>query len=308
MSEFEPLRASDLDQVLPHLLATSGGDKPARGRPLKSFYDYLAAGTLEWQGLRSGSAAAPSGLFFAVLLPGATAIVMIPAPGVGGIDPADQLAITVAGLAELRHRRLHYAQALLEPEAAAKCELLEQAGFRPLAPLIYLERGASYPRVDPPAAHEAEWISYGAGSRAKFAEVVLATYHESRDCPELAGLRPIDDILASHQASGHFDPRLWELARVAGRSAGCLLLSRLAEGDLLEIVYMGVVPAYRRQGVGTLLLLRALEQCRHVGVPRLTVVVDERNDPAKRLYNRFAFTPVSKRDAYLYRWSWQSEL
>lgn len=231
---------------------------------------------------------------------------MLPSPDLPGIVPDDQLRVTTAGLAALGSRRLHFAQVLLEPEAAAQRALVQQVGFRPLAPLLYLERDARYPWSDPPSPEEAEWVRYDAQSRALFADVVLATYQNSLDCPELTGLRPIDDILAAHQASGHFDPQLWEIARLnepaAAQPAGCILLSRVHRGAMLEIVYMGVVPAWRRRGVGALLLRRALARCREADVRQLMVVVDDRNGPAKRLYERFAFKSVTRREAYLYRW------
>ena len=302
MNAIEVLPRSELDGVLPHLLASSGNSAEVSRRQLDAFHDYLDEGPFEWEGSRCGPIEAPTGLFFAVLLPGRTAIIMIPVPGVAGVDPDDQLRVTVAGLARLRDRRLHYAQALVEPEAVAKGELLVRAGFHTLAPLIYLERDARYPWVDPPSEHDAQWISYGPETRAVFASVVLATYEGSRDCPELTGLRPIDDILLAHRASGCFDPQLWEVALVNGRPAGCILLAKLARGTLLEVVYTGVVPASRGHGVGDLLLRRALARCRAVGARQLTTVVDGRNEPARRLYDRFAFKTAAQRSAYLYCW------
>ncbi len=202
----------------------------------------------------------------------------------------------------MHRHRLHYAQALIEPEAAGKRALLAQAGFVPLTTLLYQERSAKFPWVDPPPDSEVEWIRYGADTHAGFAETVLTTYEGSLDCPELTGLRPIADIFGAHQAAGRFDPALWELARCNGQSAGVLLLSRMVHGPVLELVYMGVVPAWRRRGVGALLLRRALERCRERGAKEITVVVDVRNTPARRLYERFAFATVAQREACLYRW------
>jgi mycothiol synthase len=272
---------------------------------VSGFCEYLAHGPAEWEGLRCGDRRSPVAVFFALRLPGGTAIVLIPSPGELGIDPEEQLRLTHAGLARLGAHDLYYAQALLEPSAAAAAALLERTGFRPLATLEYLERDALHPWVDPPAPAEAEWVQYQENTHEQFAQTVLATYRDSQDCPELTGLRPIDDILAGHSASGRFDPQLWELARVDGRVAGCLLLAALTHAPLLEVVYMGVVPEFRRRGVGQLLLRRALEQCHTAGARRLTVVVDERNAPAKRLYARLALSPVARRKAFFYRWKWE---
>jgi GNAT superfamily N-acetyltransferase len=298
----ERLAPSDLRAALAYVLASPGVEALSSREQVARFCDYLTQCPVRWEGLRCGRRSAPTGLFFVLLIPGGTAIAMLPAPGEHGIDPDHQRQVMIAGLARLAGRGLHYMQALVEPEAAAKRALLEQLGFRRLAPLVYLERDVLHPWVDPPAPGQIEWVRYSPQTHAEFATTVLATYHDSQDCPELTGLRPIEDILVAHQASGRFDPGLWELARVGGRVAGCLLLSRLTHGPMLEVVYMGVVPGCRRQGLGSLLLRRALEQCRTAGARRLTVVVDDRNQPAKRLYANFGLEPVARRDAYLYRW------
>ena len=302
MGLVEQIGLADLRPALAVLLAPPGDAKGGGQRQIAGFCDYLAQCPVRWEGLRCGRPQAPTGLFFALLLPGRTAIVMVACPGEHGIDADDQLLVTQAGLEALGEHSLHCAQSLLEPDAVAKRALLEQVGFARLAPLVYLERDATYPWVEPPQPGKAEWLRYGAHTHAEFAATVQATYEDSRDCPELTGLRPIDDILAAHQAGGRFDPALWELARIDGQPAACLLLSPLVRAPLLEVVYMGVVPAFRRRGIGRILLRRAFEQCRATGARQLTVVVDDRNEPAKRLYAQFGLQAVARRDAYLYRW------
>lgn len=305
MYPYEPISPADLRAMLGVILAVPGSNERAPAHQVSGFCEYLAHGPAQWEGLRCGNRRSPVAAFLALRLPGRTAIVMIPPPGELGIDPEEQLRLTRAGLARLGEHDLYYVQALLELGATGVAALLEQAGFRPLAVLEYLERDALHPWVDPPGPEEAEWVQYDERTHGEFAQTVLATYRDSQDCPELTGLRPMDDILAGHKASGRFEPRLWELARVAGRTAGCLLLSPLMHAPMLEVVYMGVVPEFRRRGVGELLLRRALEQCHTTGARRLTVVVDDRNEPAKRLYARLALLPVARRKAFFYCWKWE---
>ena len=69
----------------------------------------------------------------------------------------------------------------------------------------------------------------------------------------------------------------------------------------MEIVYVGVVPEFRRRGLAKLLLRQALHVARRSGARRVTVVVDGRNTPARRLYDAFAFAQATQRDAYLHR-------
>ncbi len=300
--EISELEAGELRAALARLLALPRAVAPAPASAVEPFVEYLAAAPVSWKGLYCGPAAAMKGIFLALLLPGRTAIVMVPEPGQLGIESAAAEQVLRAGLERLAPQRLHYAQALLEPEAAGRRRLLERTGFVPLATLEYLERDLREP-FTPPTEDVAEWVSLATATEREFAEVVQATYGESLDCPELTGLRPIEDVLAAHRAGGRFDPRLWELARVDGQAAGCVLLTPLyQDARLFELVYMGVVPEFRRRGLGTLLLRRALARCHAAGALQLTVVVDERNTPAQRLYARFGCVAVGRRVAWLYRW------
>lgn len=54
----------------------------------------------------------------------------------------------------------------------------------------------------------------------------------------------------------------------------------------------GVVPAYRGQGLGTVLLRRCLDGFREAGVSRVTLEVTSRNQDAQRLYERLGFRRV----------------
>ncbi len=302
VSTYDEIQPDELDAVLAHLLAPPTGSELAGRGLIDGFRDYLAQSPVQWQGIRAGPPSRPAGLFLALLLPGRTAIVIVPGPGQHTIDAETQSLVTVAGLARLAEQRLHFAQALVEPDATAKQNLLEQAGFKLLAPLIYLERDVVYPWTDPPDQDAATWITYSPATHDEFVHALEATYQDSRDCPELTSLRPTDDAILSHRASGLFDPRFWELVKIEGRLAGCLLLAPLAHGPVMEVVYMGVCPVARRRGVGTLLLRRAIQQSRRANLRRLTLVVDGRNTPARQLYERFALRPVARRNASLYLW------
>lgn len=292
-----------LDQLaalLPYLLHVPGEPRGADPVAIRSFQEYLLEADVRW---RAWTCATPSdrpvAALLALLLPGATAMLLTPNPGQLGIDEAAQIELTRAALADLRRQPLHYAQALVEPPASGKARALEAAGFTRLTDLLYFGRRSVYPWVDPASRDGLSWMSYTPERHAEFTRTVLATYSGSLDCPELLALRPIEDVLASHRAAGAFDPRRWELAVLDGRAVGCLLLARIAHARLVEIAYVGVVPVARGAGVGSLLMRRAIEHCRAAGEARLVVVVDERNLPARKLYERFAFERSATRTAYL---------
>ncbi|MGD8450618.1 MAG: GNAT family N-acetyltransferase [Phycisphaerae bacterium] len=306
MAIVETLQADDLDEALAWLLAAPGTGELAGEGQVQYFREYLAQTPVTWAGQRVCVGTQVAALSLVLLLPGRTGIVMFPTPGELGIDPRAQRELAAQTVAELAPERLHYLQALLQPDAEGQRNLLVELGFQHLAPLVYRQRDATYPWVDPPRLTDAQWVTFSAETHDAFATTVLATYEDSLDCPELGGLRPIDDILAAHQACGVFDAGHWELLWRPDGPAGCLLLSRLPQTSALEVVYMGVVPACRGQGVGALLLRRALQQTREARVRRLTLVVDDRNEPAKRLYDAFGLRAVTRRDAWLYRFRGES--
>ncbi|MBU0617546.1 MAG: GNAT family N-acetyltransferase [Planctomycetes bacterium] len=302
MARIETVDAADREKVLACVLAPPGRPAPPPLAHVRSFARYIDTCGLEWVAWRSRRQRRETACLFILLLPGGTAIAMFPAPAARNIEPADQRQLMAAGLGHLADRKLHYVQALVEPQAADKRELLEASGFTHLTQLIYLQRTAASPSFERVRAHEAAWIAYRNENHSAFAQILLATYEDSRDCPELTDLRPIDAVIASHKAAGEFDPTLWEIACVGEEHAGCILLSRLTQGSLMEVVYLGVAPGWRGRGVGKLLLRRALERCRVVGTRELTAVVDRRNDPARQLYARFDFKPTAVREAYIHTW------
>jgi len=295
----EQVSREELKRTLPLLLATPGGRAASR-TAVQAFQDYVHDPRIRWEAWRIGSVDRAVALVLALLLPGSTAIVLIPVPAELGIRAVEQQELLRTTLALLGQRGLYFAQALILPKAHAQKNLLESAGFRLLAPLTYLERDVRYPWVDPPQVEESAWLTFGRQTYDEFAALLLETYKESQDCPELTRLRPIDAVIAGHQAAGEFDPALWEILRVDGVSAGCILLAPLRDGRTVELAYMGVAPAFRRRGLATVLLRRALAQCRRRGARRLTLAVDERNEPAKRVYQRNGFQVTTQRDAYLF--------
>jgi ribosomal protein S18 acetylase RimI-like enzyme len=302
MERIEQVHPSELHRVLAYVLAPPDQSELAGPAQVGAYTEYLAGTAVEWEALQFRRHERVTGLVLTLLLPGSAALTMLPTPGEHGIDPADQVRVQVAALERLGRRRLHYAQALSEPEATTKAAALQQAGYGHLTSLLYLERDVDQPLGPAPGPAEATWVPFSAETREAFATTLQATYVDSLDCPELAGLRPVEDVIASHKAAGPLGSALWETAWLEGQAAACTLLSAMTRGSVLEIVYMGVVPGFRRRGVGTLLLRRAVQRARELGADRMLVVVDERNEPARHLYARFGFASIAVRDAYLYCW------
>lgn len=303
MQELVPLAADKLDMALARVLAEPGAAVAAGPRQVTAFRRYLAACGLETEGVLCRRGATLSAVCVALLLPGRTAVVMLPPMAQPGFVERDQQACLAETLARLRKLNLYYAQALLEPAAIDQRRTVELAGFRLLTGLLYMRRGVTYPWVEPPPAEAAAWVDYGDAQHDRFAKLILETYADSCDCPELAGLRSAQDVLAAHRGAGLFEPALWQIAQVQGRDAGVLLLARLPDSDTAEVAYTGVAQRMRGRGVGSLMMRRALQLCRERRVQQLTLVVDERNIAARALYAHFQLSEYGRRLAYIYRWA-----
>jgi mycothiol synthase len=234
-----------------------------------------------------------------VPLPGAGALVwpLQALPGPGKIAAEDRLL--EYGLDWLRGRQVKIAQALLAPEELSLARPLERHGFRHVTTLLYLRR----PLADSDATgSDADPLNYQSyeDDPALFEETLTRSYEGTLDCPELNGVRDVAEIIAGHKAQGNWHPERWWLARQAGRPAGVLLLAEVLEWHSWDISYLGVVPEARRLGVGSRLTARAIQEARSAEFAYVTLAVDARNEPARRLYAGLGFEPFDRREVYLY--------
>lgn len=193
-------------------------------------------------------------------------------------------------------------QALLEPGEDGLERSLGPAGFARIGVLQYLKR----PWADAPAVRGADgWPAgvtvrrWGAGDDPLLREALEASYEQTLDCPELHGLRRTEDVIASHRATGRWDPRLWWLVFEGGRARGALLLNPCPEHDSTELVYLGLAPSLRGRGLGRRLLATGVEAL--CGRPHraMACAVDARNAPARRLYEDFGFRLFAERAAFV---------
>ena len=119
------------------------------------------------------------------------------------------------------------------------------------------------------------------------------------DCPELAGLRSTREVLAGHRARAGFDPALWWVAQRGGMAVGVLLLNRIESQAAVEIEYLGVTQSSRGTGVADALLERTVLEAGRHDANFVTLAVDKRNVPARRMYARWNFAETFTRDAFI---------
>jgi mycothiol synthase len=252
----------------------------------------------------------PSGIFVArgagglcgvqicVPLPGASALFWLPRT-----DPANAIledCLAQSALDWARSRGTKVAQVIVSPLDRPFVGALQRCGFRHITNLQYFEHSL----VDLPAP-DASGISYATytdDSRSLFQATLQRTYQETLDCPELNGVRSMDEIMAGHQAQGVFRPECWLLAWKGARPVAVAMLAEVPDLGAWDLAYLGVVPEARRRGLGRHLTVHLLHLAKILGAPKLLLAVDERNQPAIQLYRDLGFASLENRDVYLYFW------
>jgi mycothiol synthase len=228
-------------------------------------------------------------------------------------DPAQPAAAgrAIESVCDLYSRRGNQlAQVLVDPASMPMRTLYGEHRFVEMAELKYLQASPRGARPVPPLPPEFYFENYSAETHAYFAQAITASYHQSLDCPSLAGLRDIEDVIQGHRAAGgpaadgEFDARLWRVllqrqpAPQPPAARGVILLCRIDPSETLELVYLGLAPEVRRRGLGAILLRHALADAA-AERRRLSLAVDSRNVPALTLYYRHGFQKVGEKVAMI---------
>jgi mycothiol synthase len=185
-------------------------------------------------------------------------------------------------------------QVLLEVDDTARQEICLRSGFRFLTDLIYMYRSTEdvFAR---PGCEGVSWQEYSRQNHDLFKKVIAETYVGSSDCPELEGLRDMEETITAHKAAGHFETHCWQLLFYGDEPVGTFLLSRISSGDAIELTYMGLVPSRRGCGFSKVLLGRALECAMKEKSRIVTLAVDSRNSAARGLYEQYDFKEIFQR-------------
>jgi ribosomal protein S18 acetylase RimI-like enzyme len=265
-------------------LILGAGGVPAPARQVQEFLEFCRQRGVDPRGL--WVVAIDGKLVWAMLpmvSPGRTALLFTPSS-----RPLDIPIIPLIDLAcdHLSRQKLHLAQVLLDPADTTGRELYAANGFQEMAELLYLSLPITRSFAAPTLAAGWSWTIYSRHTHGLFAQVILESYRQSLDCPLLNGLRDIDDIIAGHKAAGEFDPGFWFVLSGPQGPVGVLLLCRVPRSDTAELVYLGLVPPARRQGISDRLMQQALWAARQMNLARLTLAVDAQNGPALSLYYR----------------------
>jgi len=239
------------------------------------------------------------GAVLSQIQPGRTALVWPPR-----LVPAEP-PTTATGLLEaachfLGTQGVCMVQALTAGERKADKQLLQAGGFEPLAELLYL---VSFREDFPDKLPGTQLLfePYTSARHDRLTHVLEATYEQTLDCPELNGVRQIEDVLVGYRSTGAFSPDYWLIVRYAGEDVGCLLVADHPRHDNVELVYMGVISSLRGRGWGIEITRHAQWLTRQAGRRRLVLAVDAANAPAVRMYADAGFQTWDRRSVYLRR-------
>jgi ribosomal protein S18 acetylase RimI-like enzyme len=212
------------------------------------------------------------------------------------------------GLAQTDPQQTKLVQSLLEPGQPLQRRALEAGGMRFLSDLAYMQRQGR--RIEPRPRIDLDGdpltpVRWSEDRRPLFRRAIVDSYTDTLDCPGLLGLRGIDDIIAGHMATGTFNASHWTVwVGPDERPAAVLLLAESSGGQGFELVYLGVCPHARRQGLAKRIMQIALDTTargsREKRPGPLHLAVDDRNGPALRLYRGLGFRTTARKCALIH--------
>ena len=294
MLRIEPVGPADQPRALRLLV---GGRSGAHGR-VAAFEELLSGPkgpecSLWWartlRGPRSAALAVPSTGRYAMVFHSP------PTRGRRGVQVLSRLLAKVAESS--LGGGMVFAQALVPPEDTLSGQAIVQAGYQRLAELIYMHRRlAKLPEQSAPL----RWDTFPPGQEQRLGQIIADTYTDSQDCPALLGRRAMDDVIASHKASGVFHPESWWLPTHQGQTVGCVLVNDgAARQNACELVYLGTRPAWRRRGFARAMLRHAMAVSAGRGFSQMSLAVDSTNIPAVGLYQHEGFVELDRRVVYI---------
>ncbi len=239
------------------------------------------------------------GTLVCLAVPGASALVWPPSCLNDPYQVEREDVLLRHAIQYLRKSGVKLAQALLAPVETPLGTPLERNGFAHITHLWYMQHELDIPLRWLNWPTRLEFQPYDPANATLFRETLVRTYEDTEDCPEVNGVRSIEEVIVGHQSQGHYDPNRWWLTTFEGRPVGVLMLMELPESGDWDVSYMGVVPEARRQGFAREMLLRALFEARAADVLNVTLSVDGRNRAAWQLYRSIGFEPFDRREIYL---------
>jgi mycothiol synthase len=215
-------------------------------------------------------------------------------------------ALCAAAERELVSQNHYWLQTLIDPaQGKGAVSLLERCGYRRLSMLSYQVCPAErFPKSHP----RLRWLPERVveSELASLADLVQQTYRGSLDCPELDHDRPVLDVLDGYRQVGVSGLKHWWFAEQNHHPLACQLMTLHPEASranhqqhFAEVIYWGIVPERRGEGLGLELMHWAQWQAAQVHACKLVLAVDTRNRPALTIYDRAGFWEWTRREVWV---------
>jgi ribosomal protein S18 acetylase RimI-like enzyme len=190
-------------------------------------------------------------------------------------------------------------QAVTTPQKSLNYRGLLRCGF--IGPFRLIEQRRELSDVEAGASVDPaiRLVPYSDDQFERFAGLLVETYVDTQDMPELNDVRTPAQAMGSHLASGReASPFLYRI-EVGRESVGVLFFNPAGPGHAWDLTYLGLRPAWRRRGIGGRIVRAALAVAAQAGAPALVLTFDERNQPARRLYESAGFRSCGSYDVYM---------
>jgi len=263
-----------------------------RDSAIQRYRNLIASGDLDPAGLfvARGHSDRLLGAMLVSVMPGALGLAWPPvAPRRNRSETED--ALVAASCEWLRSRGVKVCQAFGEG-----LDALERAGFRNLTNLLELRREL---HDDPPPIRHLNFEPLSDANRETFITLLRASFDGSFDCPEVNGTRTEAELLTTYE---DMPADLWHVAKRGAEPVGIVLLNAADDSTSCELTYLGLAPNFRGAGLGSELVSFARSAARNSGRLTLVLSVDERNLPARRLYEAQGFQASGARPVFLADW------
>jgi mycothiol synthase len=234
-------------------------------------------------------------------IPGNTAVVWTP-PRTDAVGEA----VLKGAAAYIDERRIPLAQLVAGEDDGYSPALNRHCGFPKFANLSYLyaelaeSADTSIIAEDDTrrSAGGLQFVPRAGDDPRRLSQVLEQTYIGTLDCPGLDGVRAMAEVLGGYRAQGRYSPGDWYFVVQDGVEIGALILAEHPGSGNWELVYMGVAPGARGQGIGEQIVRFARQQAARRGGERLVLAVDEANAHALAVYRESGFIQWDRRIVY----------
>jgi ribosomal protein S18 acetylase RimI-like enzyme len=190
-------------------------------------------------------------------------------------------------------------QAVTTPEKTLNYRGLPRCGFRGPYRLIEQRRELTaddaVATIDPAIRLE----PYTDDQFDLFAKLLVETYVDSQDMPELNDVRTPAQAMGCHLKHAHEQSPFLYRIEVHREPVGVLFFNPAEPGKAWDLTYVGLRPPWRKRGIGQQIVKAAVAKSAQAGAPALVLTFDERNDAARRLYVSVGFRSCGSYDVYL---------